>query len=176
MVTVKKIKYIGYVASSIDGRIAKNKHSLVDWTSKEDWNFFQEALSQADAVVVGRNTYKTAENRLKKRNTIVFTSKVDKPKVQGSIVFFNPNKSNLKKFLQNKNYKKVAIIGGPKVYNFFLKHNILDELFVTIEPYVFTTGIPMFSSNIFKKYKFILQTIKKLNKKSTLLLKYKNAN
>jgi dihydrofolate reductase len=176
MAIKKIIKYTAYVATSIDGRIAENKHSLVDWTSKEDWNFFQKSISMADVVIVGHNTYKTVENRLKKRNTIVFTSIINKPKVQGSVVFFNPNKSSLEKFLQNKNYKKVAIVGGSKVYNFFLKRNILDELFVTIEPYVFTTGVPMFSSNIFKKYKFTLQTIKKLNKNGTLLLKYKNAN
>jgi len=53
---------------------------------------------------------------------------------------------------------------------------MLDELFVTVEPYVFTAGVSMFSGGEFKKYKFILQSIKKLNKKGTLLIKYKYAN
>ena len=176
MVIKKIIKYTAYVATSIDGRIAENKNSKVDWTSKEDWRFFQESLSRTDVVIVGHNTYKTVENRLKKRNTIVFTSKINKPKTQGSVVFFNPNKSNLKKFLQDKNYKKVAIVGGSKVYNFCLKNKMLNDLFVTIEPYVFTNGIPMFYGKEFKKYKFSLQSIKRLNKKGSILLKYKNEN
>ena len=171
-----KIYYVAYIAASIDGRIAKDCHSGTDWTSIEDWNFFQKSLEKIDAVIVGHNTYKLARARLKKRNAIVLTSKVQKPITKDSIIFFNPNKSNLKKFLQARKYKNVAIVGGPKVYNFCLENKMLDKLFVTIEPYVFTVGIPMFSSNKFKKYNFVLESVKKLNKKGTLLLKYKYAN
>ncbi len=175
----RQVKYVAYVASSIDGRISKSAKSKIDWTSKEDWNFLQKSLRSFDMVIVGHNTYKVAETHLKKRNCVVLTSKVNKMKTVGSVVFFNPKRNqqeNLKKFLQNKNYKKVAILGGPKVYNFCLENKMLDELFVTIEPYVFTDGIPMFSSNLFKKYKFSLQSVKKLNKKGTILLQYKYAN
>ena len=171
-----KIKYIAYVATSIDGIIAKSSKSGVDWTSTEDWNFFQKALIKMDAVVVGYNTYKVAEARLKARNTIVLTSKVGTIKVKGKVVFINPSKVNLKNFLQGKAYKKVAILGGSKVYDFCLRNKMLDELFVTIEPYVFGNGVPMFSSNKFKKYSLSLDSVKKLNKKGTILLKYKYAN
>lgn len=173
----KKIKYTSYVAASIDGRIAKDNWSGTNWTSKEDWDFFQKSLAKMDAVIVGRNTYKVAKNYLKRRNAvIVLTSKVKNLKSIGRTVFFNPANYNLKKFLQSKNYKKVAIVGGAKVYNFCLENKMLDELFVTIEPCVFTAGVPMFSGNAFKKHKFYLQSVKKLNKKGTLLLKYKNEN
>ncbi len=167
-------KYVAYVASSIDGRIAKSKTSGTDWTSKEDWKFFQGSLSQMDAVIAGHNTYKVAESGLKKRNTIVLTSK--KIKSFGSVVFFNPEKKDLKKFLTSKKYKKVGIVGGASVYDFCLRNKMLDELFVSIEPYVFTQGVPMFLGKTFKKYKFTLMSVKKLNKKSTLLLHYKYAN
>lgn len=170
---VVKIKYIAYVATSIDGRIAKSSGSGTDWTSKEDWNFFQKSLTKVDAVIVGHSTYKIALARLKKRNTIVLTSKVGGLKVKGSVAFLNPKKLSLEKFLQNKNWRKVAIIGGSKVYYFCLKNNMLDELFITIEPYVFTAGVPMFAGNKFKKYKLSLQSIKKLNTTGTILLKYK---
>lgn len=173
---LKKIKYLAYVATSIDGRISKNSQSEIDWTSKEDWNFFQKALSKVDAVIVGHNTYKVAEKSLKKRQAIVLTSRVNKIRVDGKTTFFNPKKNNLKKLLQDRKYKKVAILGGAKVYNFCLINKMLDELFVTIEPYVFTSGVPMFFSNKFRKYKFSLQSVKKLNSKGTLLLRYKYEN
>ncbi|MEK7539190.1 MAG: dihydrofolate reductase [Patescibacteria group bacterium] len=171
-----KIKYTAFVASSIDGRIAQNSQSGTNWTSLADWNFFQKSLTKMEAVIVGRNTYKLAETRLKKRDTIVLTSKVQKFSSVGSVIFFNPQKSNLEKFLQKKKYKNVAVLGGSKVYNFCLLNKMLDELFVTIEPYVFTTGVPMFFGAIFKKHKFVLKSIKKLNKQGTILLQYKNAN
>lgn len=171
-----KTKYTAFVASSIDGRIAKNSKSGIDWTSKEDWNFLQKSLANTDAVIVGHNTYKIYESRLKKRNTVVLTSKTVKPRLFGSVFFLNPKKINLRNFLQSKNYKNVSILGGARVYAFCLKHKMLDELFVTIEPYVFTNGIAMFTGDSFKKYQFLLQSVQKINKKGTILLKYKNEN
>lgn len=171
-----QIKYAAYVASSIDGRISEGKHSNIDWTSKEDWNFFQKSLSKMDAVVVGYNTYKTVEAKLKKRNTIVLTSRVTKLKTENLVTFLNPKNSNLKKFLESKNYKNIGIVGGSHIYNFCLLNKMLDEIFVTIEPYVFTAGVPMFAGKVFKKHTFTLQSIKKLNKTGTILLHYKNVN
>ncbi len=171
-----KINYIAYVASSIDGRIAKSNQSGTDWTSKEDWNFFQKSISKFDAVVVGHNTYKVAENWLKKRRTIVFTSRYSFLKSIDSVTFLNPAHVNFLNFIHEANFKKIAILGGPKVYTFFLENKMLDELFVTIEPYIFINGVPMFSGDRFHKYRFILQSVKKLNKRSTILLHYKNGN
>ena len=172
----KRIRYSAYVAASIDGRIAQNNLSGTDWTSKEDWNFFKKSLSKADAVIAGHNTYKVAEESLQKRNTIVLTSKLKHLKTIGTVTFFNPKKSSLNKFLQSKNYKNVGVVGGPKVYNFCLENKMLDDLFVTIEPYIFSKGVPMFSSDRFKKNRLYLHSIKRLNMGGTLLLHYKNGN
>jgi len=174
--SLQQTLFSAYVATSIDGRIARSSQSGTDWTSKEDWNFFQKSLQNFDVVVMGHSTYNMAKQQLKKRNTIVFTSKINKPKSSGSVTFFNPEKLDFKKFIKDRNYKNVAVLGGPKVYNFFLEHKMLDELFVTIEPYVFTTGVPMFSGDEFRKYEFFLQSVKRLNKKGTLLLRYKYGN
>ena len=171
-----KIHFVAFIVASIDGRISKNKESKVkNWTSLEDWKFFQDSLVKYNVVIVGYNTYKIAETNLKKRNTIVFTSRVVKPKIIGSVVFLNPKYSNILDFLKSTKRKNVAILGGPKVYNFFLEHKMLDELYVTIEPYIFSDGGPMFSGK-FREVRLSLQSVKKINKKGTLLLKYKYAN
>jgi dihydrofolate reductase len=161
------------VATSIDGRIARDAESGTDWTSKEDWRFFQKSLAKMDAVIVGRNTYKIAEKRLRRRNTIVLTSR-GKFSQSGSVFFLNPSKHNLRAFLNEKNFKKVAIVGGGQVYDYCLRHKMLDELWVTVEPYVFTGGVPMFAGEGFKKHKFVLVSAKKLNKRGTILLQYRN--
>ncbi|MDO8659649.1 MAG: dihydrofolate reductase [Candidatus Parcubacteria bacterium] len=171
-----KINYTAFMATSIDGRIACSSTSGIDWTSKEDSNFYQKSLTKMDVVIVGYNTYKLAGRRNWK-DAVVLTSRVNSfKKIDSKTFFLNPQRSNLKKFLHNKNYAKVAIIGGGRVYDFCLRNKMIDKLFVTIEPYVFTTGISMFSGDIFKKYKFYLQSIKKLNNKGTILLKYKYKN
>lgn len=171
-----KAKYTGYVATSIDGRIAKSGNSGVDWTSREDWNFFQKSLNNSDAVIVGHNTFKASNSRLRLRNTIVITSKVSKQKTAGKVVFINPKNIDVKKFVEKQDFKKIAVIGGSHIYDFCLQNKILDELFVTIEPYVFTKGVPMFSGKAFKKFRFSLKSVKHFNKKGTILLHYKNEN
>ena len=126
-----------------------------------------------DAVVVGRNTYELFKTNLQKRNTIVFSSRISQPNTFGRALFFNPQKSNFKELIKSKNYKKIAVLGGPKVYNYFIERKMLNELFVTIEPFVFTAGVPMFSGSKFRKYNFILKSFKKLNNRGTILLRYK---
>jgi dihydrofolate reductase len=171
-----KAKYTGYVATSIDGRIASGSHSGVNWTSREDWNFFQKSLLKYDAIIAGHNTFMVAKKRLEKRNTIVITSKVSTVKTDNKVVFINPKNTNVKNFINKKGYKKVAVIGGGHIYDFCLKNQMLDDIYVTIEPFVFTAGVTMFQGAYFRKYRFSLESIKKLNKNGTILLKYKNGN
>src|SRR3989344_2406840 len=170
------IRCAAFAAASIDGRIAQSSTSGTDWTSAEDWRFFQTSLKEMDAVIAGRSTYEVAKDKLSKRNTIVLTSKVRDIRISGSVVFINPKSYDLKKFLQSKKYKKVGIVGGAKVYDYCLRRKLMDELFLTIEPYVFTKGVPLFAVSEFKKHRFKLVSAKKLNKQGTILLQYRNAD
>ncbi len=172
MATKKSPKYTAFIAASIDGRISKNSHAKIDWTSKEDWSFLQKSLKSFDAVVVGRNTYELAKKNLEKRNTFIFTNK--NLKSYGSVHFLQPKNSNLSKIFAS--YSKVAILGGTQVYNYFLEKAMLDELYLTIEPIVVLDGVPMFSGKKWQQYNFKLSQIKKINNKGTILLKYIYAN
>ena len=174
--TQPQIKFTAYVGASIDGVIAESGKSSNKWASRKDQIFFQKALKGHDVFVVGHNTYRVAKERLNKKNTIVFTSKVSVIKKAGSVNFLNPERTNILNFLKKNKYKRVAILGGAKVYDYFLEHKMFHEFFVTIEPLVFSAGVRMFEGKKFKIHKFILESVKKLNKRGTLLLKYKNAN
>lgn len=167
---LSKTRFVAYVATSIDGRISLEKSKLPDWTSKEDWKFFQGELARADAVVVGRNTYLSAQSRLQKRTTFVLSSRVKNTLKKGPVTFVNPACNDLKKIFSV--YKTVAVVGGARVYQTMLDNNLLRELYVTIEPLVFGRGIPMFSDGV-KTKQFELVSVKKLNTKSTLLLHYR---
>lgn len=167
--SLRKTHFIAYVATSIDGRISLEKRKLPDWTSDEDWKFFQRELAKADAVVTGRNTYLSAESRLKKRTTFVLSSRVKNTLKKGTVTFVNPKHQTLKKLFSE--YKTVAIVGGARVYQTMLDNGLLDELYVTIEPLVFGRGVSMFSDGS-KTKRFELVSVKKLNTKGTILLRY----
>lgn len=168
--SLRKIRFVAFVASTVDGRISLTERYLPGWTSEEDKSFFQKSLSQFDAVVVGRNTYLAAENRLRKRNAFVLTSRSKTIEREGTVTFVNPANVNLAKLFQD--YKNIAVLGGGAVYRFMLENGFLDEIFVTIEPLIFGRGKEMFMGGT-KTVQVKLLSIKRLNSAGTILLHYK---
>ncbi len=185
-------KFIAIAAITLDGRIAKGQKHMSDWTSKEDKVFMRALLDQCDLVIVGNNTYQTAIKPLSKRNCLVFTHSLPPlPLGEGrgegvfkksdKLIYADPNKTNVKKLTAKLKYKKIAILGGAQTYAYCLKNNLLDELYLTIEPLVFGAGISLFGDTVLNNPsrrgraeadKFKLVSIKKLNNKGSVLLKY----
>lgn len=189
------IKFIAIAAITIDGKIAKGPDHFSNWTSKEDKVFMRALLDKCDVVIVGNSTYKTAIKPLSKRNCIVFSKSAGHPPAialgssqwragriseSANLLYVNPRRTNVKKLIKKLGYKKIALLGGAQTYSYFLENNLLDELYLTIEPVIFGAGINLFSeiltfskdrSNKSKRLKLIY--IKKLNKQGSLLLKYR---
>lgn len=169
--------YIAIAAMTLDGKIAKSKdHLSTEWTSEEDKIFFRKLLKECDVVVIGKNTYETAKEPLSKRNCVVLSRSVDQPASESErLVFINTEKTDLKNYIAERNYQKVAILGGAQVYTYCLENNLIDELYITLEPVVFGQGIDLFSSTKDLSTNFELVSTEKLNQQGTLLLTYKTS-
>lgn len=187
-----KPKYIAIAAMTLDGKIAKDdKHLSTDWTSEEDKIAFRKLLKECDVVLIGKKTWETAKEPLSKRSCIVLTRSVESIKKENDLLtFVNTEKTNLKQFLVEQNYKAVAILGGAQVYTYCLENGMLDELYLTIEPIVFGKGIDLFAPSSSppagrsevsasggrgggSDYKFELVSSERLNPQGSLLLRYK---
>ncbi|MBI5733591.1 MAG: dihydrofolate reductase family protein [Candidatus Kerfeldbacteria bacterium] len=164
-----KPRYLAFVTASVDGRISLTSKTLPSWTSTEDWRFFQKSLAEVDAVVAGRNTYRAAATRLRKRNTYILSNRLATLRRRGTVTFVNPHRIDLAELLQS--YKTVAILGGGMVYRTMLERNLLDEIFVTIEPLIFGRGKEMFVGGT-RTIKLRLLSVRRLNRSGTLLLHY----
>lgn len=162
-------RYIAFVAASVDGRISLSSKTLPHWTSKEDWKFFQKSLSRIDAVVVGRNTYQAAADRLRKRKAFVLSSRPKTVRHRGTVTFVNPANVNLTQLFRE--YRTVAVLGGGAVYRFMLEKGLLDEIFVTVEPLIFGRGKEMFVGGT-RTTRVSLLSVRRLNRTGTLLLHY----
>lgn len=167
---MKKSTYIAIVATTIDGRIAKHSHHFSNWTSKEDKEFLHAILDTCDVVLVGRSTYDMAKEPLSKRNCIVLTHNTENKKNVPGRTYLNPAKKTLTKLIKKCGYKKIGILGGEQIYSYCLEKNLLDELFLTIEPISFGHGLPLFKTKKMMQWK--LKSIKKLNARGSLLLHY----
>ena len=165
------MRCIAIAAVTIDGKIALDPSHFSDWTSKEDKDFLHEMLAAVDVVVVGNNTYKTALEPLSKRNCIVFTASVATSEHKSeTLTYCNPVSFDCVPLLQK--YETVAVLGGTKTYTWFLENDLLDELYLTIEPIAFGRGLPLFESSKEINAQFKLESTKQLNEKGTLLLHY----
>jgi dihydrofolate reductase len=170
---MKSLKTIIAIAAvTIDGKIARHADHLTDWTSPEDKIFLRAFLDKSDVVVVGHNTYKTAEGPLSKRNCIVLTRTVQNIERQSDrLLFWNPEGTPIETVLEP--YRIIALLGGAQAYTYFLEHDLIDELYLTIEPLAFGRGLNLFESGVDIETKFQLVSIERLNEKGAVLLYYK---
>ena len=166
-----RMRCIAIAATTIDGKIALDAGHFSDWTSPEDKDFLHTMLDESDVIVVGNNTYKTAIEPLSKRNCIVFTGSVrTSERKNDNLTYCNPASSDCLPLMEK--YEKVAILGGTQTYTYFLENDLLDEIYLTIEPLVFGRGLNLFESSKDIEAHFRLESTKKLNEKGSVLLHY----
>ena len=73
--------------------------------------------------------------------------------------------------MEGLGYKKILLVGGATINGLFLKENLVDELYLTIEPKIFGSGKNIIEGQLLDS-KLKLLNIQKINKEGTLLLKY----
>jgi len=162
---------VAIAAMTIDGKIARHSNELTDWTSPEDKQLLTGLMDKSDVIVIGNSTYKTAEAPLSKRNCIVLTRSVSETERRGEkLLFCNPDKVALKDLLRP--FGTVALLGGTQTYTYFLQNDLMDELYLTIEPVIFGSGLNLFEGTIGRNARLRLKSVKELNDNGTLLLRY----
>jgi dihydrofolate reductase len=167
-----KTKYIAVVALSLDGKIAPEQNADSNWTSSEDKTFLHSILDKCDLIIVGRKTYEIAEKPLSKRKCIVLSGKSFGFEFKNeNLTYCNPTE-DLKGYIKEKKYHSVVILGGAQTYTYCLENKMIDEIFITIEPLTFGTGLPLFDQQKPKMVKWLLLSSKQLNPAGALLLHY----
>ncbi len=161
--------------TSLDGRLTYGNNTDQKWASKEDHDHLIKLIDQSNLLVMGRNTFEIVnsqpkEGKLKIVLTRNPTSYKDKT-VNGLIEFSNESPNELVDRLEKLGYEKMLLVGGSEVYSLFLKSGLVDEIELTIEPFIFGSGVP-FTKNVQLNKSLKLVKVTKLNQKGTILLNY----
>jgi dihydrofolate reductase len=161
------------MAQTVDGKIAQTKNqSSFDWTSIEDKKIFTKTNKKYKAIIIGNNTFKTFKKPLKNRLNIVYTKNPDsKNNIQNKIEYTNLAPKKLIKNLHKRGFKNILVAGGSKINSLFLNNYCIDEIYLTIEPFLFGRGISL-AENINNIITLKLIKINKINQ-NTLLIKYR---
>jgi dihydrofolate reductase len=130
-------------AVTVDGKIARGQHELTDWTSREDRGLFVRATREAGVVVMGRTTYDTLPAPLAGRLNLVLTHRPVAEAPAGVEVRNDPPERLLAR-LAERGYTTVVVAGGAHVFRAFLDAGLVDELWLTVEPLAFGSGVSLF--------------------------------
>lgn len=145
----KRPKVSIYIATSIDGYIAKKDGNL-DWlqyghTGDEDYGF-KKFIDSIDALILGRNTYQVVsgfeEWPYQGKRVIVLSNTLNTVREEAELFCGELPKLLLKLHLEN--IKHVWVDGGITASK-FLEAGLVDELTVSIIAMVLGSGIPLFS-------------------------------
>lgn len=135
---------IALVTATIDGKIALSQEDQIIWHSKKDIELFVEDTKKSGAVVMGSTTYKQIRARgrnLPGRFKVVMTSSPDKYYHEfgksNETIFTDMSPKELIEMLKERNYSDICIIGGGRIYTSFLNDKLIDEIRITIAPFIF---------------------------------------
>lgn len=147
------------MAISVNGMIAKSDDNT-SWITPEEWRSYSLFVRKAGNLIVGRRTYEILTKQpefaeFKDIKLVVVSKKQDINLVSRKHLIAESPKKALT-FL--KNFKRIVVAGGGTLNNSFLEENLIDEIYLDVEPIIITTGIPLFKGKEFvKNLKFINQ-------------------
>lgn len=154
-----------------NGYIAKENDNT-SWISKKEWDSYSAVVRKAGNLIIGRRTYNILTKQpefieFKNIKIIIVSSNNFKTLSADHIIVKTP-KEALNLF---KNYKEIIVAGGGILNASFISENLVDEIYLDIEPIVFGKGINLFADSDFE-FNLELLEIKKLSK-NTIQLHYK---
>lgn len=154
-------------ALTADGFIGRNASHLADWTSPEDKKLFVKLTKEAGVLVMGSRTFATIGRALPGRKIFVYTSKPEAFAAVDGVEATNEDPAALVARLQTDGTSGLAICGGASIYSLFMQSGVVDELYLTIEPVLFGTGVPLFGNEM--ETELALLDTRQLNDNTVLL-------
>ena len=170
------MKKILVFVSTLDGKVTQWDDPFVrKWSSKADQEYFSRLWNESGLIVMGSTTYNAAPIMPSPRHLkVVMTrepSKYQAKAVAGQIEFTHETPGQLVARFREQGYNQMTVVGGPHVASSFLKDELIDELWLTVEPRIFGQGESLVAD---EKLNIILKLLscEKLNEEGTLLTKY----
>jgi dihydrofolate reductase len=171
------MKVILVYVASVDGRTTHwGKNQVYHWSSEEDQKHFLDTIHSHNLLVMGSTTYNNSPKKpSEKILRVVLTRTPDAYKdetIHGQIEFTSNSPKQVINELEKRGYKEMLLVSGEKISTAFFKNNLVDELWLTVEPKIFGMGNHIVAGEKLDISLLLIES-KQLNKQATLLLKYK---
>jgi len=147
-------KVILYIASSLDGYIAKPNDDLsfLSRVQKEGQDYgYAEFIENVDTVILGRKTHDWVMKQVKEFPHAQLDSYIitRTPKQDiGKIKFYTGNLKELVLRLKQEKGKNIFIDGGAEIVNELLKEKLINKFYLSIVPILLGDGIRLFKNGL----------------------------
>jgi len=131
------------MASTVDGKIAKDAQHFANWTSKEDKILFSQISKNLKVVIMGENTFNTFPSPLKNRLNVVFTHQ--KREALEGVKWVKGDPKIVLNELEGLGYSTALLGGGAQINSLFLEKKLIDEIIISYEAKIFGNGLSIFS-------------------------------
>jgi dihydrofolate reductase len=150
------MKVILYMAVTPNGMIAKEDDDT-SWVTETEWESFSGIIKKNGNMIIGRRTYKVMldndefnRSNLNKIKTIVLTN-------DASLKIHNPEFVSIARTpkeaintLHKQGFETIMICGGGGLNASFMKENLIDEIYLDVEPIIFGKGVKLFADADFE--------------------------
>lgn len=135
---------------SLDGYIAKPNDDIefLSMVAQEGQDYgYSDFIKTVDAVIVGRKTYDKVLSMgfdfpHADKDAYIIT-RTPRPN-SGSVKFYTGDLGSLVTTLKSKEGKNIYCDGGAEIVNELLKHDLIDEMIISIIPIFVGEGIKLF--------------------------------
>lgn len=170
------MKKILVFVTSLDGKITHWDEDKVEgWSSKEDQEYFKKIWDKAELTILGSGTYNaTPMYPTATQHLVVMTrtpTKYKDDEVANRLEFTDQSPAEIVAHYEKKGLEEMLIAGGAHVATAFLKAELIDEIWLTVEPKIFGSGSNFVAEEALE-VDLQLLSFDKVNDRGTLITKY----
>lgn len=141
------MKVVLSMAVSLNGMMAR-ENGQEDWLPATGWDEFVEDARKFGNFVMGRETYELVQklypdhnfDDVELGNKVIVTRTSDYHAPQPYTVVHSPDEAV--NYLQHENAEVLFLIGGGNLNSEFFARNLIDEVWLTFNPYILGKGRP----------------------------------
>ena len=157
------MKVILYMTITVNGFIAKENDDT-SFVSEVEWGNFRKTVKSVGNIIIGSRTYKIMRDggefeNLRNVRVIIVSNNINfKTIADNHSIVKNPQ--NALTILEKEGFNQALVAGGGTLNASFMAENLVDEIYLDIEPIVFGKGIKLFKKNDFETKLKLIETKK----------------